>query len=68
MFASVLFLLFVCSVFSLSFCPVFVSLSQRFFKYLCIASKVEAAVAIAKDATEYGKVSLRRFTHKTFEI
>ena len=36
----------------------FWSAHQRFFKYLCIASKVKHAVQLAKDAVKIGKVSL----------
>lgn len=34
-----------------------VFLLQRFFKYLCIASKVNSVVGIAKEAISDGKVS-----------
>ena len=33
-------------------------LFQRFFKYLCIASKVRSVVDISKEALDHGKVSV----------
>lgn len=37
----------------------FWSAHQRFFKYLCIAAKVNAAVRIAKDSINNNKVRLK---------